>query len=62
MKVRLVMPMSGTRNGKAWPEPGKTITVPDDEGAHLCDAGIAVPERSDSDDVEKRSPRRRKRA
>lgn len=43
MKVRMKVSVSGLRNGKNWPEPGKTLTVGDDEGAALCAAGIAEP-------------------
>lgn len=35
--------MSGTRGGVDWPSPGSVLEVDDEEGAHLCQAGIAEP-------------------
>lgn len=44
MRVRLVVDRSGTRwDGQDWPARGGEIDVPDDEGAALCEHGIAVP-------------------
>lgn len=56
MKVKMKVVMSGTRNGESWPLPGNDVEVPDDEGANMCANGLAVPVRSDEDDVEKRAP------
>lgn len=56
MKVKMKVVMSGTRNGESWPLPGNDIEVPDEEGANMCANGLAVPVRSDEDDVEKRAP------
>ena len=57
MKVKMKVVMSGTRNGESWPLPGGEIDLPDGEGASLCAAGLALPVRSDDDDVEKRAPK-----
>jgi hypothetical protein len=54
MRVKMKVVMSGTRNGESWPLPGDDVDVPDDEGASMCANGLAVPVRSDEDDVEKR--------
>lgn len=43
MKVRMKVDVSGSRNGQPWPSRGGVVDVPDDEGAHLCSAGMAVP-------------------
>ena len=40
--VRLVVQVSGTRNGASWPPPGETITVDSDEADGLVRAGLAV--------------------
>ena len=39
MKIQL----TGTRNGVRWPAPGGEVTLPDNEGADLCAAGLAEP-------------------
>lgn len=44
MKVELIVPMSGLRgDGSDWPPVGTVLEVDDDEGAHLCQAGICKP-------------------
>jgi len=43
VKVRLKVPMSGLRGGVDWPPVGSEMDVDDEEGAHLCQAGIAEP-------------------
>lgn len=43
MQVRMVAAISGTRDGQDWPSIGETLTVPAEEGAQLCAAGLAVP-------------------
>jgi hypothetical protein len=43
VKVRLKIPMSGLRGGVDWPPVGAEMDVDDEEGAHLCHAGIAEP-------------------
>lgn len=43
MKVRMLVTMSGTRNGKEWPPRGNTIDLPDDEATQLCRANMAIP-------------------
>lgn len=35
--------MSGTRGGDEWPPAGVVLEVDDEEGAHLCAAGLATP-------------------
>ncbi|MET9086160.1 hypothetical protein ABZX77_30515 [Streptomyces sp. NPDC004237] len=53
MRVRMKADVSGSRNGVAWPPRGALMDVPDDEGAQLCAAGIAVPAAEADADVEK---------
>lgn len=43
MTVRMLLTMTGTRDGQAWPPRGGTITLGVDEALHLIDAGIAEP-------------------
>mgnify|MGYP006058158817 FL=1 len=43
MKVRMKTQLTGTRNGVRWPAPGGEVTLPDNEGADLCAAGLAEP-------------------
>lgn len=43
MKVRMLLSISGTRTGRAWPDRGQVLEVGDAEGAHLCAQGYAVP-------------------
>ena len=42
MLVRMLTHISGGRNGVPWPPAGETIEVPDDEGASLIRAEVAV--------------------
>jgi len=42
MLVRMLIHISGGRNGVPWPPANETIEVPDDEGAGLIQAEIAV--------------------
>lgn len=39
----MMVHMSGTRGGEDWPPYGGVLEVDDEEGAHLCRAGMAVP-------------------
>ncbi|MGP4084173.1 hypothetical protein [Streptomyces sp. KR55] len=43
MRIRMLVTLSGTRNGQDWPAKGGALEVPDDEGAQLCATGIAEP-------------------
>ena len=43
MKVRMKTQLTGTRNGARWPAPGGEVTLPGNEGADLCAAGLAEP-------------------
>lgn len=64
MKVRMIVALSGDRDGVAWPAPGAELDVPDSEGADLCGQGLAVPvkvdpvERAVAPVAEKRGPGR----
>ena len=40
-KVKMLIKMSGTRNGDDWPEIGGTLDVPKDEAANLVANGYA---------------------
>lgn len=53
MRVRMKAEISGTRDGGDWPRPGEILDVSDDEGAHLCAAGLAAPVADKSTGVEK---------
>lgn len=43
MKVRILVEISGLRNGSPWPAVGKTLDVPDHEGKQLCESRLAEP-------------------
>jgi hypothetical protein len=43
VKVRLIVPISGTRNGKDWPAVGGVVDLPNDEAAHMLNARQAEP-------------------
>lgn len=64
MKIRLKLPMSGLRHGVDWPPMGSVMEVDDEEGAHLCQAGIAEPyvdddaEKAVAPGAEKRDPKK----
>lgn len=57
MKVRMRLKVTGYIDGRAWPDAGGEIEVPDNVGANLCDRGFAEPvaERK----TEKAVPRKR---
>lgn len=42
MRVRMKFQISGTRNGVAWPTPGNTVDLPNDEAVALLRNGMAV--------------------
>jgi hypothetical protein len=35
--------ISGSRNGRPWPDIGEEVTLPDQEGKEMCEAGLAEP-------------------
>jgi hypothetical protein len=41
MQVRMLQPISGTRNDQPWPAPGEVIDLPDDEASDLVRSGVA---------------------
>jgi len=43
MKVRMLVTMSGTRNGVEWPTRGNPIELPDDEARQLIAQSMAIP-------------------
>lgn len=43
MEVRLLVDVSGTRDGQAWPPRGNTIDLPDEEARQMIAAEQAVP-------------------
>jgi hypothetical protein len=67
MKVRMKVKITGDRDGQEWPAPGEELTVPDDEGVHLCANGMADPvaaaakvETATAPDAEVRAPVRKR--
>ena len=61
MKVTMLVQISGTRDGKPWPNLGDVLTTSDAEGADLCSLGYAEavavapkPERTTPKRAEKR--------
>jgi hypothetical protein len=43
VKVRMKVGISGSRNGRPWPEIGEEVTLPDQEGKEMCESGMAEP-------------------
>lgn len=43
MRVRMKVSISGARDGQSWPPIGGEVDLPDQEGADMCAAGMAVP-------------------
>lgn len=43
VKIRIKVQPSGLLNGRAWPEPGGEMEVPDVVGVDLCASGVAEP-------------------
>lgn len=41
MRVKMIVQLSGTRDGKPWPGRGETVDLPDEEAAAMCAAGMA---------------------
>jgi hypothetical protein len=44
MRVRLLMTISGTRNGEPWPPAGNVVDLPDDEALHMIEREQAIPD------------------
>lgn len=42
MKVTMTVSVSGTCNGKPWPDRGETVDLPDEQAQAALDAGTAV--------------------
>lgn len=42
MKVKIIVPMSGTRDGEDWPPVGSVIDIPAAEAVSYVTAGIAA--------------------
>lgn len=65
-KVIMRVGISGSRNGRDWPQPGDTLECDQEEALQLCASGIAVPAVDDETEtattpqalVEKRGPGR----
>jgi hypothetical protein len=43
VKVRMKVGVSGSRNGRPWPDIGEEVTLPDQEGKEMCESGMAEP-------------------
>jgi hypothetical protein len=43
VQIKMLVEVSGLRNGERWPLKGETIDLPDDEAAGLCAQGMATP-------------------
>jgi hypothetical protein len=43
VKVKMKVGISGSRNGRPWPDIGEEVTLPDQEGKEMCEAGLAEP-------------------
>lgn len=56
MRVKMLVELSGTRNGQPWPPRGQVVDLPDDEAAHYCAAGMATPVATRGADVETATP------
>lgn len=56
MKIRMIVEMSGSRNGQPWPKRGQTVDLPTGEAQHLVDSGIAAKAGEDTAPVETATP------
>ncbi|MET8401390.1 hypothetical protein [Streptomyces sp900116325] len=56
MKIRMLVEMTGSRDGEPWPAKGKTVDLPTAAAAHLVSAGIA--EAADEDKPPRKGGRR----
>lgn len=50
MKVKMLVDVSGTRNGEAWPKRGEVADLPTDEAQHLVTVGMAEEAEGSTDD------------
>lgn len=41
MRVKMIVQLSGTRDGKPWPGRGEVVDLPDEEAAQMCASGMA---------------------
>lgn len=55
MRVRMKVTISGTRDGKPWPERGGTVDLPDDEAKQMVAAGLAEDD-NDEDQAQAETP------
>lgn len=56
MRVKMLISVSGTRNGVDWPLVGGEIDLPPDEAADLCEAGYASPVKKGAESAAAPSP------
>lgn len=61
MKVKMLIPLSGTRNGAAWPALGEVVDLPGAEGAEMCERGHAEPVKAAAERATARKPETRKK-
>lgn len=65
MRIRMLVQMTGTRNGQPWPEVGKTADILTGEALHLVASGVAeqVTDKPDPPPaaVDRQTPRRKRR-
>jgi hypothetical protein len=47
MKVKMLVSISGTRDGAKWPEHGEIVDLPDAEASEYVAQGIAQPSADD---------------
>lgn len=41
MRVKMIVELSGSRDGKPWPRRGEIADLPDEEAAQMCASGMA---------------------
>lgn len=56
MRIKMLISVSGTRDGADWPPVGGEIDLPGDEAADLCDAGYATPVKARAETAAAPSP------
>lgn len=57
MKIRMLVQMTGTRDGQPWPAKGQEANLPTAAAAHLISAGVAEEVTADEAD-ESKPPRK----
>ncbi|MEU0397946.1 hypothetical protein ABZ208_35375 [Streptomyces sp. NPDC006208] len=56
MRIRMLIEMTGTRDGQSWPKKGDEAELPTAQAAHLVASGVA--EQVDEEQPARKQPKR----